>query len=588
MFCFGCMKPKTQRPVCEHCGYDERQGNLVHQLPLGTILQGQYTVGRVLGQGGFGITYIGWDNKLQTPVAIKEYFPNGIVHRTVQNGLSVSFYSGDDEAVFRKHLDRFLKEARTLAQFTGTQEVVQVRNFFEENRTAYIVMEYVDGITLKKYLRDLGRPLSVDEALIIMEPVVRALAKVHEKQLVHRDISPDNIMLPKDGGIKLIDFGTVRYLDGGNRSKSTESILKPGFAPLEQYNTRGNIGTWTDVYALCATFYYCMTGKLPPDAPSRIEEGEELPLLKSIPGISSGMVEGLKKGMTIRVADRVSSVEELHTIIYTPKSGNKQAQYTEKQFSGSRQDRKSGGKFITVAVLLAIALTAGIFLRPGKSDKTQNGEEVQIKETQAAVTQPPQEATDPVIEIQESIAEDSWEMEPIPEVSVSKGEFVRLENSNGYDLIGENLLVRINKDREFIITIDGLTIEDSYLVNWEGCRKDTSAYMWTVSLHAGVIYEVVNVFWNFEPGNEEQITIDEMSHDMYMYNPETESFEYVNPGNGTSSSVITSMTHTDSSITWTGWIPESYPFDIMDVEQIDVSYSDDYLRLYTSESYHLR
>lgn len=283
-FCFGCMRQKCQVLICEHCGFDDRVENLPHQLPQGTLLNGQYLIGRVLGQGGFGITYMGWDQHLSLPVAIKEYYPSSMVQRNCVWGLSVSCGNGLTPEQYSSQTDRFIKEARTLAQLSAIGEIVQVKNYFSENGTAYIVMEYVQGKTLKAHLKELGRPMTPQEVLDLMEPVLTALHKVHGSHMIHRDISPDNIMICEDGGIKLIDFGTVRDLDSSH-SRSTESVLKPGFAPIEQYNSRGRVGPWTDVYAICATIYYLLTGKLPPDAPTRVEDGDTLPLLDQIPGI---------------------------------------------------------------------------------------------------------------------------------------------------------------------------------------------------------------------------------------------------------------------------------------------------------------
>ena len=309
------MRPKQSSPVCELCGFDEGTPNDQHQLPVGTMLHNQYRVGRVLGQGGFGITYIGMDMILDTPVAIKEYYPEGFVHREVSRSLDVTCKTRDRD-LFEKHRDRFLQEARILGRLSSEPEIVQVRNFFAENNTAYIVMEYVRGITLKQKLKQMGRPMTVSEALDIMEPVMLALEKVHAHQLIHRDISPDNIMLPDSGGVKLIDFGTARIMDDDGNTKSTEAILKHGFAPLEQYNTHGNLGSWTDVYAVCATLYYLLTGKLPLNAPSRIEQTEELPLLKRVPKLSKNICKVITKGMSIRSADRIQTVGELRTQLY--------------------------------------------------------------------------------------------------------------------------------------------------------------------------------------------------------------------------------------------------------------------------------
>lgn len=351
--CYGCMKLKENAPVCEHCGFDERRHNQIHQLPVGTVLNQQYIIGRVLGQGGFGITYIAWDKVLKMPVAIKEYFPNGIVYRNCHFGLSMEFYTGEDEAAFLKYKNRFVQEARALAQLSNIPGVVQVKNYFEANRTAYLVMEYVAGITLKKYISRLNRPLNLNETMGIMDPVFRGLTSVHEHGLIHRDISPDNIMVQPDGGVKIIDFGTARYMNDSHYSKSTEAILKHGYAPMEQYNTKGNVGTWTDVYAACATMYYCLTGKTPEDAPTRLELGDRLPELSVIPGIPAQLVRVMEKGMQIRVSDRTSTIRDLHYQIYracTDKQGG-----TPRGGKSGRNNGKTGIKKGGVLAIIAAA-----------------------------------------------------------------------------------------------------------------------------------------------------------------------------------------------------------------------------------------
>jgi len=383
-FCYGCMRQKQQRPVCELCGFDERTRNERNQLPIGTVLMRQYVIGRVLGQGGFGITYIGWDQLLQIPVAIKEYFPMGIVHRDLRYGFDVEC-TDRDQAVFEKHRDRFLKEARTLAQLSTVPEIVQIKNFFVANNTAYIVMEYVQGITLKTYLKNLGRPMMVPEALEIMKPVLQGLRKVHDHQLVHRDISPDNIMLPGPGSVKLIDFGTARNMDESMRSKSTESILKPGFAPLEQYNTKGNLGTWTDVYAICGTFHYLLTGKVLPDAPTRIEDGDQLPLLEQVPTMTPGVLKTLQGGLAIRAADRIQTVEQLQEKLYASEQKKKKSRAKPEKPDTSKAkpvkseeettSRKKNKLLLPVlAAVLAVAAAAVLMLMP-KHDQPIRKEE---------------------------------------------------------------------------------------------------------------------------------------------------------------------------------------------------------------------
>lgn len=313
--CYGCMNVIGEEKVCPHCGFDG-SANEVHQLPIGIVLHERYFIGRVLGQGGFGITYIGWDARNNIPVAIKEFFPSGMVHRQASTGLSVTSYLGESTHAFDRNKARFVKEANSLLQMRGLPEIVQVMDFFQENNTAYIVMEYVEGITLKKYVKQHSMRPDPNEIMALLKPLLPALHDVHKLHLIHRDISPDNIMLPKKGGIKLIDFGTVRYMDDTNLSKSTEAILKPGFAPMEQYQNHGRLGPWTDVYALCGTIYYCLTGKVPQDAPSRMVEDSGLELEKYAPGLDARIANALEAGMAVRAENRLQSVDDLYDMLY--------------------------------------------------------------------------------------------------------------------------------------------------------------------------------------------------------------------------------------------------------------------------------
>lgn len=318
--CYGCMKLKASSPVCEHCGYDENTRNAPHQLPAGTVLKEQYLVGRVLGQGGFGITYLGWDLYLDIPVAVKEYYPNGAVMRETSVTMDVVSCDGETGSRFRNNKERFLREAKMLARFSQVPQIVQVKNFFLANNTAYIVMEYVEGITLKQYVKEHGGKLSVEETFTILGPVVEALCKVHKAGLVHRDISPDNIMMLPQGGAKLLDFGAVRDVGAASvdkgLTKSTEAILKQGYAPIEQYQKRGSLGPWTDVYALCATMYYCMTGQVPPDAPERLLGDEDLNWRGLIPELTPVQKAALEHGMELRAEKRTSSMEVLHEELF--------------------------------------------------------------------------------------------------------------------------------------------------------------------------------------------------------------------------------------------------------------------------------
>ena len=305
--CYGCMQEKEGTPFCEHCGYDERIPNGAHQLPKGTVLRGQYLIGKVLGQGGFGITYLGKDLTLDIPVAIKEYYPTGVVTRESTYSHTLSVATGAEDTRFEENRDRFLREARTLAKLQDVPEVVQIKNFFPENNTAYIIMGYVNGITLKEYLSRRGGKLSAQETFQLLQPLLRALDRVHKAGLVHRDISPDNIMITPEGQVRLIDFGAAHAATNAG-DKSTQAVLKHGFAPPEQYQRKGQLGPWTDVYAICATIYNCLTGLTPPTATDRFV-GEEDFTWDSIPGLTAQQREALSRGVALQYAQRTQTME---------------------------------------------------------------------------------------------------------------------------------------------------------------------------------------------------------------------------------------------------------------------------------------
>ena len=329
--CSNCMAVGVGQGICPRCGYDNGKQNGTHQLPAGTVLNGQYFIGRVLGQGGFGITYRAWDSFLEIPVAIKEYFPTSFVNRTCAQSHEVRSYGGDAEARFEHNKRRFQKEVRALAKFRDVKEIVQVQSFFYANNTAYIVMEYVDGVDISGYMTRLGRALSMEETKRLLEPIVRAVALVHKEGLVHRDISPDNIMLLPDGAVKLLDFGAVRDLGTDGGGASTEAILKHGFAPIEQYVNTGEIGPWTDVYALCATMYYCVTGKIPTDAASRMM-GEALPRFSELGiAVSPADEKAIRHGMELQPESRSKDVGQLRDELYADTIKQRKKQEQEQQ-----------------------------------------------------------------------------------------------------------------------------------------------------------------------------------------------------------------------------------------------------------------
>lgn len=307
--CFGCMTELRGGSICPHCGYENGSGRVssLHIAP-GTLLKGRYVVGKAIGQGGFGITYIAWDNVFNRAAAIKEYLPPSLATRNT-DGPSVTCASANLKEDYEYGLRKFLDEARILAMFGDMPNIVDVRDFFRANGTAYMVMEYVDGITFKEYIARRGGRVSWEEAEGILSFVADALRAVHSQGLLHRDVSPDNIYITESKQIKLLDFGAARLaLEAQNRGFSV--VLKHGYAPAEQYKTNGSQGPWTDIYALAATFYAGVAGRLPPDAMDRLEHDGLIPPSALGVEIPPAKERALMKALAIREEDRFRRVED--------------------------------------------------------------------------------------------------------------------------------------------------------------------------------------------------------------------------------------------------------------------------------------
>lgn len=307
--CPCCFAPRTAREACRACGYpdqiDNRNG--VHLMP-GTVLFNRYKVGRILGQGGFGATYLGWDDRLQVKVAVKEFYPANLISR-IPGSLSVIPFSDEHARGFTAGLAKFLDEARLLARLRDVKEIVRIQDFFEENDTAYLVMELLEGRTMKKYVLENGGRIDARRALAVLSPIMKALQSVHEQGLVHRDISPDNIFLTSGGERKLLDFGAARHASGASAGLTV--ILKPGYAPPEQYSQEGRQGPWTDVYALCATIHWALTGKTPPDATTRLMNDRVPKLSDAGVTVPPAFEKVLLAGLSMRWQERPQSVRDL-------------------------------------------------------------------------------------------------------------------------------------------------------------------------------------------------------------------------------------------------------------------------------------
>ncbi len=313
--CFGCMSERTEDKICPVCGWEHGSGPLSHMhLKPGIILQGKYLIGRALGQGGFGVTYLALDLNLDIKLAIKEYLPQDLASRS-QGHTDISVHSGTLDSHYHDGLERFLQEAKTLARFEGHPNIVSVRDFFKANATAYFVMSYIEGITLKDFVKDKGEKIPVDQAINIMMPVLEALKEVHKYNVLHRDISPDNIFMTSKGRVILIDFGAARQ-EVKDKGRSMSIIMKPGFTPEEQYRSKGQQGPWTDIYATGATLYRAITGQMPPESLDRLVEDDLMPPSSLGVSIDSQIEKALLKSIGVMAKDRFQSAEEFqHALV---------------------------------------------------------------------------------------------------------------------------------------------------------------------------------------------------------------------------------------------------------------------------------
>ena len=321
--CFGCFEQYDDSfDICPHCGYAEgTEPELATYMRPGAILKERYVIGRALGHGGFSVTYLAWDALLLHKVAIKEYLPSEYAtRRPGESRLTV--FTGKEGEYFQFGKEKFLDEAKRLSAFQDEEGIVHVYDCFSANETAYLVMEYLDGITLSEYLKKESAVLpqgriAPEKAIAMLTPIMLSLQRVHDSGMIHRDIAPDNIMVLKDGGVRLIDFGAARHAvhDCG---KSMTVIIKDGYSPEEQYNSHGVQGPAADVYALSATLYQMMTGVTPPGA---IERGEYLqqhkrdllpPPSKYNRAITKAQETALLNGMALHTQERTQSVAELY------------------------------------------------------------------------------------------------------------------------------------------------------------------------------------------------------------------------------------------------------------------------------------
>lgn len=317
-FCYGCMgQLQAGQYICPSCGYDNRSPhNAADTLPEGTVLAGKYLIGKTLGRGGFGVTYLGYDLMLENRVAIKEFFPSGMCTRSYPVRTVIPTPAPDGMDGYTKGRAAFRQEALNLSRFTSPH-IVQVRDFLLENGTAYIVMNFIQGNDLSKEIRISGGRLPWQRVLSLFGPLLPELGHLHEKELIHRDIKPPNLKVVPGGNgrtedLVLLDFGSARRYVSENVTKTYTAMVTPGFAPAEQYSSKGRQGPYTDVYGICATMYCAITGEVPPSATDLVIGDAELKPISSFGlNVPESVEKAILRGMSIKSADRQQSMREL-------------------------------------------------------------------------------------------------------------------------------------------------------------------------------------------------------------------------------------------------------------------------------------
>lgn len=363
------MKEFAAASVCPHCGYgmSTEPENKQYLFP-GSMLGANYMVGAVIGAGGFGVTYVGWDRSLNRKVAIKEYFPSSLSTR-IPGQTNISAFSGEKQQIFNHGKKRFWEEAQLLMQFTGEEGIVSVYDVLESNGTVYMVMEFVEGITLKQSIERFG-PLSEKQLLDLIVPMLLSLKFVHNAGFAHRDISPDNILCQPDGHCKLIDFGAARYAVM-EESQSLSVIVKQGFTPIEQYQSHGKQGPWTDLYAVGATMYKALTGITPEESLERMAKDNLKKPSQCGVAVSENTENAILAALNIRAAHRPQDVDAFLAIL------------TGQEKGGLLASKRSKKKIIVALVAaFAVALGSGAlvwgFLRSQAEEVQPDTQQIEV------------------------------------------------------------------------------------------------------------------------------------------------------------------------------------------------------------------
>ena len=617
VYCPFCLSA-VQGETCPYCGkHISYTGDPMH-LQVGYVLNGRhpYVLGASLGQGGFGITYIALDIVSNQRVAIKEYFPTYCAGR---NGdVTIAAYRGQEENFF-KGKERFLDEARMLKNLADLSGVVDVLEFFEANNSAYFVMEYLEGSSLKDWVEQKGR-LSAPQFLQQLKPLMADMEKMHSRGVVHRDIAPDNIIMLPDGQLKLIDFGAARSYLG---DKSMTVVVKKGFAPVEQYMRKGSNAS-TDIYALAATIYYCITGVVPPDSAER-QYGEATLQAPSV--LNSDVLPhqewALERALHVQPKDRTQSVAEFLTdlenaermyalqVAFESDGYSEEPQTQEEKKALSEKHRKTiskvpdrepfsegkNGKCDTekkrrwiipaaAAMLVLITISAVLIFQIGGvteevfSNLKLSGTVTIPTETTTPVdpASPPKlPAADP------DPKEDETPMEPlltgrvIEEIS-----FTTKAEGDMFTLSGEFLDVSVQDDKKVTITVSGLQMKDTYIVNTTSEETGIASYHWGVELADGKNSYRVETDSRMEDSEQKgALAPNNLNHEIIRRVTETQ-YDQIR-------GVDIEMTYSADSITWNYTMNSQMPFDFQNIEKVSVIVGDASLdlnmwRIYTQST----
>lgn len=377
--CMNCMKEyEDGLERCPLCGFIRgTPPKEIYHLHPEVVLADRYVIGTVAAYGGFGILYRAWDQKLQVMVAVKEYFPSNYVNRN-PGEKDIFIYTSKKQGEFQEGLESFLDEARNTAKFSSYPNIVNVYDYFKENKTAYMVMEYMDGITLKQYTKEQGGKIGWQRAVEIITSICDDLQVVHEAGILHRDISPDNIMLCSDGTVKLFDFGAARFSSAEHEMTRTV-VLKIGFAPPEQYRAKSRQGAWTDIYALGATLYRTITGILPDESVNRqeavLEDGRDtLVRPRELAGdIPEYLDIAICRAMAIEPALRFRNVLQFKDALLN----KKQYMELEKELQSRKRKRKLGISML-LTLMIAAAVVCFTYYRDRQNEIMLRGADVSI------------------------------------------------------------------------------------------------------------------------------------------------------------------------------------------------------------------